>query len=142
MRYKTKSKTAIDWVLLIIAWSTTTQLYAQQVTFGGDLESIPLKSFVYVGILAFLGGLSATLQKFANPEIVVDRVFLEISKDLVLSISAGTLAFFLTEQAHTPVMLEAAVITVAGRTGSRWLDRAANSFLDRFFPQTSQKDKS
>lgn len=124
-----RAKTIVDYLLLLIAWSATTQLYAQQITFGGDLEAIPLKSLFYVGVLAFLGGLSSTLQKFADPDIVVPRVSVELAKDLVLSLVAGAIAFFMAEQTHAPVMIEASLITVAGWAGSKWLDKAAMQLL-------------
>jgi len=124
-----RAKTIVDYLLLLIAWSATTQLYAQQITFGGDLEAIPLKSWFYVGVLAFLGGLSSTLQKFADPDIVIPRVSVELAKDLVLSLVAGAIAFFMAEQTHTPVMIEASLITVAGWAGSKWLDKAAMQLL-------------
>lgn len=123
------AKTLIDYLLLVIAWSATTQLYAQQVTFGGDLETIPIKSLVYVGVLAFLGGLASTLQKFADPNVVVPHISVELAKDLVLSLVAGAIAFFMAEQTHAPVMVEASAITVAGWAGSKWLDKAAMQIL-------------
>lgn len=135
------AKTIVDYLLLLIAWSATTQLYAQQITFGGDLEAIPLKSLFYVAVLAFLGGLSSTLQKFADPDIVVPRVSVELAKDLVLSLVAGAIAFFLAEQTRTPVMIEASIITVAGWAGSKWLDKAAMQLLGlKLRSDTSDKD--
>lgn len=140
-------RVAVDYAVVLIAWGTTTQLYAQQlsqasrVTFGSDLESIPLKSIIYVGLLAFLGGLSSTLQKFANPDVVIPRISIEIAKDLVVSLVAGALAFFLLEQANVPVMIEAASITAAGWAGSSWMDKAASKLLDLEWIKRSKTDK-
>jgi hypothetical protein len=143
MVQSTGKSVIIDYWVLFIVWSTTTQLYAQQVTFGNELESIPLKCLVYIAFLAFLGGIASTLQKFANPDIVVSRPFIEILKDTVISIVAGALAFFTAEQANTPVMVEAAMITAAGWAGSTVLDRASSSLLDKVFPRPSlSKERS
>lgn len=130
----------VDYILFAVAWLATSQLYAQEVSnFGGNLESIPIKSLVYVGVLAFLGGLASTLQKFSNPNIQVYKVWVEIMKDLVISIVAGILAFFLAEQAKSPVMLEASLITVSGWAGSKYLDALAGRLLNRVIPSIDSR---
>lgn len=129
---KTSRNAVVDYILFALAWMSTTQLYAQEVSnFGGNLQTIPVKSLVYVGVLAFLGGLASTLQKFSNPRIRVYRVWVEICKDMVTSVVAGMLAFFLAEQTKSPVMLEATVITVAGWAGSKYLDAVTLRILNK-----------
>lgn len=133
-------RSIVDFILFAVAWLATSQLYAQEISnFGGNLQSIPIKSLVYVGVLAFLGGLASTLQKFSNPNVQVYRVWLELMKDLVISLVAGILAFFLAEQAKSPVMLEASLITISGWAGSKYLDAVAGKLLNRVVPSLDNR---
>ncbi|MEX3614281.1 MAG: phage holin family protein [Burkholderia gladioli] len=113
------------WFWLAVVWPPSA--YAASVTFTDDLAHIPFAAIAMCLFLSFIGGLASTLQKLAAQTPAMRSLWLEISKDLVVSLVAGLVAFFVSEYLDFQAVLEAGVITVAGYGGSRVLDR----LLDR-----------
>lgn len=113
------------WFWLAVVWPPSA--YAASVTFTDDLAHIPFAAIAMCLFLSFIGGLASTLQKLAAQTPAMRSLWLEISKDLVVSLVAGLLAFFASEWLDFQAVLEAGVITLAGYGGSRVLDR----LLDR-----------
>jgi hypothetical protein len=113
------------WLWLAIVWPPSA--WAAAITFDDDLAHIPFAAVAMCLFLSFIGGLASTLQKLAVQAPAVRSLWLEIVKDLVVSLVAGLLAFFVSEWLNFEAVLEAGAITLAGYGGSRVLDR----LLDR-----------
>lgn len=111
------------WAYLMLTWSA--MAYAAENPFVAGLDSIPHKAMAYVFGLAIIGGAAGTLTKLSRPDVVVRNLPLEIVKDIMASLVAGMLAFFITSWLDKfDFWLMAAVITVAGYGGSKLLDFA------------------
>lgn len=117
------------WAWLITFWSAGA--CAAQATFAGDLAAIPPAAIAVSVLLAVIGGAAFTAQKMAGPTTVVKSVALEIIKDILASIVAGLLTFFICSWLNFAAVLQAACITIAGYGGSRVLERYLNSALLR-----------
>ena len=109
------------WAWLSTFWAASA--WAAQTTFVGDLTSIPPAAVAVSALLAVIGGAAFTAQKMADPATVVKSVALEIIKDILASVVAGLLTFFISSWAGFPAVLQAACITLAGYGGSRVLER-------------------
>lgn len=135
------------WAYLSLTWSA--MAYAADNNFVTGIESIPHKAFAYVIGLAVIGGAAGTLTKLARPDVVVHNLCLEIVKDIMASIVAGLLAFFVASWADKfDFWLTAIAITLAGYGGSKVLDTALaegalpwlRDFMRRVFNITPPKD--
>jgi uncharacterized BrkB/YihY/UPF0761 family membrane protein len=120
MRHSLQLK-QLCWAWLASFW--TASAWAAQATFVGDLAAIPPAAVAVSALLAIIGGAAFTAQKMADPATVVKSVILEITKDILTSVVAGLLTFFLSSWAGFPAVLQAACITLAGYGGSRVLER-------------------
>jgi hypothetical protein len=109
----------------------TTAAWAAQVTFVEDLTMIPPAAVAISALLSIIGGAAFTAQKMADPATVVKSVTLEIIKDILASVVAGLLTFFVCSWAGFAPVLQAACITIAGYGGSRVLERYLNTALMR-----------
>jgi hypothetical protein len=127
-------KTAI-WLWAMVLWGSAA--YAAETDLAKGLEAIPFAAIKYVLIFSFIGGVVGTLNKITNPNIVVQRVWLEVLKDLMSSLLAGMLAFFFTSWMPISFWIQAALITLAGVGGSKILDRMLEGgmfpWIDRLF---------
>ncbi|MES2262077.1 MAG: phage holin family protein [Pseudomonadota bacterium] len=120
MRHNVQLK-QLCWAWLATIWSCSA--WAAQATFAGDLAAIPPAAFAVSVLLAVIGGAAFTAQKMADPATVVKSVLLEIVKDILASIVAGLLTFFICAWMEFAAVLQAACITIAGYGGSRVLER-------------------
>lgn len=135
------------WAYLSLTWSA--MAYAAENPFVAGIDSIPHKAVAYVFGLAMIGGAAGTLSKLAKPETVVRNLPLEICKDILASIVAGLLAFFLTSGLDSVAWwATAAAVTITGYGGSKVLDFALvegvmpwlKNFMHRVFNTTPPKD--
>lgn len=117
------------WGWLISFWSVAA--WAAQVSFTADLALIPPAAIAVSVLLSIIGGAAFSASKLADPETVVKSVSLEIVKDILASIVAGLLTFFICSWLNFAAVLQAACITIAGYGGSRVLERYLNSALLR-----------
>lgn len=118
------------WAYLMLTWSA--MAYAAENPFVDGLDSIPQKAIAYVFGLAIIGGAAGTLAKLARPDVVVPNLPLEIVKDIMASLVAGMLAFFVTSWIDKfDFWLTAIAITMAGYGGSKVLDFA---LVEGFMP--------
>lgn len=109
------------WACLILNWGAVA--YAAENPLVQGLESIPLKAVGYVLAMSVIGGTAGTLTKLARPDIIVRNLPLEITKDMLASIVIGLLVFFFTSWWDgVNYWLQAAMITMAGYSGSKGLD--------------------
>lgn len=120
MRHSLQLK-QLCWAWLASLW--TASAWAAQTTFVGDLAAIPPAAVAVSALLAIIGGAAYTAQKMADPAITVKSIPLTIVSDLLASVVAGLLTFFLSSWAGFPAVLQAACITLAGYGGSRVLER-------------------
>lgn len=122
----------LAWAWLSTLWCGSA--WAAQQTFDHDITSIPLGAIVVAMALAFIGGLAFTMQKIAKPEVVVRSIPIEMVKDLVNSLVAGLVAFFLGSwigPAVLPPFAQALMITIAGYGGSRFLEQVLTESFTR-----------
>lgn len=119
----------ICWAWLTAFW--VTGAWAAQTTFVGDITGIPPAALAISCLLSTIGGAAYTASKLADPSIIVQRVALEITKDLLASIVAGLLTFFICSWMGIASVLQAACITLAGYGGSRVLERYLNVGFSR-----------
>lgn len=113
------------WVYVFLNWSALA--YAAENTMVSGIESIPAKAIVYVLSLSIVGGAAGTLTKLARPDVAVRNLPLEITKDIFASVVAGMLAYFFTNWKSAggvsmDFWLQAAIVTIAGYGGSKFLD--------------------
>lgn len=130
MRHELQLK-RVFWAWLLITWSTTA--WAAESTFATGLASIPFDAIRWTVALAFIGGAAATTNKIADPAITVKNVWLEIAKDVLASLVAGLVTFFLCSWVNVAYWLQAALITLAGYGGSRALDQLLVNGLFAWF---------
>lgn len=116
------------WMHMAVLWSASA--WAAQDNMPHDLTSIPLGAVIVALGLAFIGGLASTTQKIAKPGEPISNIPQEIFKDIVNSLVAGLLAFFIGAWHGLPPFGQAVFITVAGYGGSLFLDQALSSVLD------------
>ena len=109
------------WAWLATIW--TASAAAAQTTFASDLGGLPPAAAAVAALLAIIGGAAYTAQKMADPAVTVKSVPLTIISDILASVVAGLITFFLSSWANWPVVLQAACITLAGYGGSRVLER-------------------
>lgn len=135
------------WACLILNWGAVA--YAAENPLVEGLESIPLKALGYVLALSIIGGTAGTLTKLARPDVMVRNLPLEITKDMLASIVAGLLVFFVTMWWEgVNFWLQAALVTMAGYGGSKVLDMMLidgampwfRQFMQRVFNITPPKD--
>lgn len=120
------------WFWLAVLWSASAM--AAQATFDHDITSIPLGAIAVAMTLAFIGGLAFTMQKIAKPDVIVRSIPLEVFKDLINSLVAGLVAFFLGSWIGPPVLppfAQALLITIAGYGGSRFLEQVLTETFTR-----------
>lgn len=109
------------WACPILNWGAVA--YAAENPLVQGIESIPAKALGYVLSLSIVGGTAGTLTKLARPDLVVRNLPLEITKDMVASIVVGMIVFFVTMWWEgVNFWLQAAMITMAGYSGSKGLD--------------------
>jgi len=106
---------------LILMWSVAT--WAAESTFAKDMSSIPLEAIQWTVLLSLIGGAAFTTNKVSRPDIIVKNIWLEMAKDLLMSLVAGLVTFFFTSWWAAPYWLQAALITLAGYGGSKALDK-------------------
>lgn len=125
----------VVWVWLTAMWSITA--WAAESTFAADLSAIPLEAVKWTILLSFIGGAAATTNKIASPTFVTRSLWLEIIKDVLASLVAGLVTFFLFSWWGAPYWLQAAAITIAGYGGSRVteyiLSNGLFAWLDKIF---------
>lgn len=117
------------WLWLGAIWSASA--WAAQETFPHDITGIPLGAIAVAMTLALIGGLAYTLQKIAKPEVTVRSVPLEVFKDLINSMVAGLVAFFIGSWFTVPTFAQALLITIAGYGGSRFLEHVLTETFTR-----------
>lgn len=109
----------IAWLATI--WSAV--VWAGESTFAKDMSSIPLEAIQWTVLLSLIGGAAFTTNKISRPDIIVKNIWLEMAKDLLMSLVAGLVTFFFTSWWAAPYWLQAALITLAGYGGSKALDK-------------------
>jgi hypothetical protein len=112
---------------LIVLWSVAA--WAAESTFAKDMASIPLEAIQLTVFLAFIGGLAFTTNKISRPDVIVKNVWLEMAKDILMSLVAGLITFFFTSWVGSPYWLQAGLITISGYGGSKALDKYLNDAL-------------
>lgn len=110
------------WIYLCAFWGAAA--YAAETDLAKGIESIPFQSIKYVLIFSLIGGAAGTLNKIANPEVIIPRVWLEVVKDMVASLVVGMVIFFLVSWTQLAFWLQAIFITLGGVGGSKALDQA------------------
>lgn len=108
------------WTVLGLTWMTAA--YAAEITFHTEILKLPPAALWLTAVLALVGGLASTLRKLSDPNTVVKSVPLEIAKDLMASLVAGLLSFFLGQSQGLSALLQAGLITLSGYSGSRAID--------------------
>lgn len=116
-------------VWLMAMW--TASAWAASTAFTGDLSSIPPAAVAVAVALALVGGATATLQRIANPETVIKNLWLEVARDILSSVVAGLITYFVCAWQAFPALLQAGIITVAGYGGARVLERYLSAGLTR-----------
>lgn len=119
----------LTWTWLLTFWSASA--WAASSTFASDLSSIPVAAVVVAIALSLIGGAAATLQKIANPEVVVKSLALEIAKDILGSVVAGLVTYSLCAWQEIPLLLQPGCITIAAYGGSRVLERYLSAGMSR-----------
>lgn len=102
--------------------------------FVAGIEAIPFAAFKYVAVVSFAAGTGATLIKVARPDIIIQRLPIEIAKDLFCSGLAGLLVFFFTSWIGLTIWPQLILILMAGFGGTQVLDVA---LAKGFFPWLS-----
>lgn len=118
------------WAYILFCWAGIT--YASELSFAEGLESIPLKAFGYVAVLSILGGMAATLPKVINPSIIISNLWGEILKDVVFSLLAGIIVFFIAIWWEWPWPQTCLAVLLSGAGNAKFLDMVINKgFLPR-----------
>lgn len=100
-----------------------------RITFGDDLAAIPPLALVLVAVLSVLGGLTSTLRKMHDRSEAVRSFGLLIAKDVLSSLSAGMITFFITESYDIDSLLQAVAIYAAGFSSARVLNALSQDWL-------------
>lgn len=125
--YLQLKKLATIWLMTF--WSASA--WAATTTFATDLASISATAVAVAVALALVGGATATLSKIANPETVINNLWLEVSRDIMSSVVAGLITYFVCAWQAFPALLQAGIITIAGYGGSRVLERYLSAGMNR-----------
>lgn len=112
----------VAWVCLTLCWCTVAEATENQLVAG--VAAIPLEAIRNVLVLSSLGGMGATLTRICRPDIIIRNMTLEIFRDAVLSILAGTLMFSFTSWIPNVISFwpQVILITVAGYCGGKIID--------------------
>ena len=103
--------------------------YAAETDLAKGIESIPLGAIKYTVIFSLIGAAANTLNKITKPDLQIKRVWLEVLKDLFCGLAAGMLVFLMVSWTPTPFTVQAALITLGGAAGSRFIDRGVEDGL-------------
>lgn len=114
------------WMLFFSAFA-----HAQSVSLAAGLGSIPISNILIACGLSFVGGVAWTSQKEAKAEIENKKIFLTIFSDILVSVVAGLVTFFLLSLATDSALLQAALITLSGYGGTRIMDSYLTVLVDR-----------
>lgn len=114
---------------LLAFWGSSA--WAATATFASDLSSIPAAAVAVAVALSLIGGAASTLNKIANPEHVVTNMTLEVVRDIVSSVVAGVITYSVCAWQELPLMIQPAIITIAGFGGSRVLERYLSAGMSR-----------
>jgi hypothetical protein len=116
-------------IWLTLFWSGLA--YAAQATFVHDLSDIPPVAVAISCLLSIIGGAAFTAQKIADPGTLVTRPVVTIVRDVLNSIVAGLLVFFLGSYFNWSSVVQAGLITLAGYGGSRLLEPVLSALIAR-----------
>jgi hypothetical protein len=127
------------WFALTACWSFAA--LAAQNTLPADLRSIPVEAIAIAVVLAVIGGAAHTAAKLADATTVLKSVRLEVLKDVLSSVVAGLITFFVCSYLGWASVLQAACITLAGYGGSRVLEKYLDTALTRIIKIGDVADK-
>lgn len=117
------------WAWLLAIWSASA--WAANASFTSDLASISPTAVAVAIALSLLGGANATLSRIANPDTVIKNLWLEVTRDILSSVVAGLITYFVCAWQAFPALLQAGIITIAGYGGSRVLERYLSAGMNR-----------
>lgn len=118
-------------ITLIFAWTLFASAYAHAADLSQGLSSIPISNILIAAVLSFIGGLAWTAQKEARAETETRRLALTVFSDVLVSVVAGLITFFLLSIATDSPLIQAALITIAGYGGTRIMDSYLSVLIDR-----------
>lgn len=126
----------VAWFCLALSWCTVATATENQLVAG--VAAIPFDAIRNVLVLSSLGGMGATLTRICQPDTIIRNMPLEIFRDAVVSILAGTLMFSFTSWIPSVVSFwpQVILITVAGYCGGKIIDVFGNgtvSWLEMMF---------
>lgn len=115
-------------IWLLAFWSVCA--YGAEPNFAANMGSIPLGAVIWCILLSFIGGIAFTANKISRPNIVIKNSAIEVTKDILMSLVAGLITFFVSSQFGVAYWLQAALITISGYGGSKVLDKYLSKGLD------------
>lgn len=118
-------------IALIISWTLFASAYAHATDLAQGLSSIPISNIIIAAVLSFIGGLAWTAQKEAHATTETRRLALTVFSDVLVSVVAGLITFFLLSIATDSALIQAALITTAGYGGTRIMDSYLSVLIDR-----------
>lgn len=127
---------------LLVLWSVC--VYGAEPNLATGMGSIPLAAVGWCVLLSLIGGAAFTTNKISRPNIVIKNVLIEVTKDILMSLVAGLITFFVSSQFGVAYWLQAALITISGYGGSKVLDKYLSKGLDLMdtaSPRLGQVDK-
>ena len=123
-------KTVIQALLLLI-WTASAFAAAPILTTAPTIEDIPLRAVAVAIFLALIGGAARSAQKLADPDKQITSVPMALLADLLTSVAVGTATYFLVAWREFPPLLQAFVITVAGFSGTKFLEQYTDALIKR-----------
>lgn len=102
-----------------------------------DPSNYALVTYLWVAILSAWGGLASFIQKLRSGKTRAFN-FMELAGEMVISVLAGIITFFLCEYAALDRLLEAALIAVSGHMGTRAIAQL-EQYLMRRFPVPAER---
>lgn len=134
MRHSSQLKKVFQiWIILL--WGATA--HAAQSSLTESISGIPIDALGWALVLAGGGGFVATVKKVAEATTAFRNVYLEMFKDLLLSLFAGLLMFGFGMILGLPGPFQVVLIPLAGYAGTRVIERGVEkglfATLDRVF---------
>lgn len=116
---------------LMFLWFFLAINFAHAQTLAQGLSSISMGNTLIAACLAFVGGAAWTAQKEARRETENKKLWATVFSDILVSVVAGLITYFLLSIATDSPLVQAALITIAGYGGTRIMDGYVSSLLDR-----------
>lgn len=102
-----------------------------------DPANYAFVTYLWVMVLSAWGGLASFIQKHRTGKVRAFNI-MELVGEMIISVLAGIITFYLCEYAELDRLLEASLVAVSGHMGTRAIAQL-EQYLMRRFPVSAER---